>query len=114
LRRVIENLISNAAKYGSPTGPITLTLEKRASEIDISVHNVGNPLPREELLQLFDPFHRSSTADASPHVGWGLGLTLVRGVAEAHGGRVHVESTPEAGTTFTLSLPLDSRPFQLG
>jgi signal transduction histidine kinase len=76
------------------------------------VHNEGKPIPTEEQAALFRPFGRAARAVASGQRGWGLGLTLVKGVAEAHGGEVHLESEPGRGTTFTVALPLDARPFQ--
>jgi signal transduction histidine kinase len=76
------------------------------------VHNWGNPISAEDQKRLFRPFSRTQGARASGQKGWGLGLTLVQGCAVAHGGRVDVQSTPEGGTTFTLDLPLDARPFQ--
>ena len=71
----------------------------------------GAPIPPDEQVEIFDPFGRARGAETRAR-GWGLGLTLVRGCAEAHGGRLELSSTPEAGTTFTLRLPLDARPFQ--
>jgi PAS domain S-box-containing protein len=112
VRRIIENLCGNAVKYGSPNEPITVSITELESEVQVSVHNLGNPIPTEEQETLFRAFHRTSTATKSGQKGWGLGLTLVRGTAEAHGGTVSVKSSAEAGTTFTLVIPKDSRPFQ--
>ncbi|MEO7163383.1 MAG: ATP-binding protein, partial [Bdellovibrionia bacterium] len=60
----------------------------------------------------FEPFHRTHSATLSGRKGWGLGLTLVRGVTEAHGGTVAVTSTLHEGTSFTITLPIDARKFQ--
>ena len=109
IRRAIENLISNAVKYGYPDRPITVSLKQTPQTVIIAVHNEGSPIPPEELANLFQQFRRTKSAHASGIRGWGLGLTLVRGVVEAHGGTVKVESAP--GTTFTLELPRDARPF---
>jgi signal transduction histidine kinase len=68
----------------------------------VSIHNAGPPIAPDALATLFEPFARPGDG----RHGWGLGLTLVRGSAEAHGGRAWVESTPENGTTFTMELPL--------
>ena len=111
LTRAIENLCTNAIKYGASCSQITITLRTENHEVHISVHNSGKALNDEEQARLFSPFYRSQSAQTSGKKGWGLGLTLVRGMAEAHGGRVHVESSDSKGTIFTISLPKDSRPF---
>ncbi len=103
--RCLWNLGVNAVKYGAPDARITVGARAAKEHAEISVHNRGAPIPEEDQTALFRPFVRSLTAKASSAKGWGLGLTVVRGVAEAHGGRVRVESSAEAGTTFTLELP---------
>lgn len=107
LKRILENLLSNAMKYGTEDSPITIALHKRKEKIEFSIHNVGNPIPEQELSSLFEVFKRSRIASGKP--GWGIGLTLVKGLAEAHGGRVDVKSCIHDGTTFTVQLPMDSR-----
>ncbi|QRK05708.1 GAF domain-containing sensor histidine kinase [Archangium violaceum] len=105
LRRIVENLASNAAKYGAPDTPIEVLLGRRHDEVTLRVTNQGNPIPEDELLTIFEPFHRSRSATESAHKGWGLGLPLVKGFAEAHGGRVTVTSSYQDGTCFTVTLP---------
>ncbi len=113
LRRVIENLASNAVKYGYPQQLITVSLKQTGETAQIIVHNFGNPIPKGEQLALFEPFQRSHTAQTGSKKGWGLGLTLVKGVTEAHGGQVSVTSNEGEGTRFIVTLPKDSRPFQI-
>jgi PAS domain S-box-containing protein len=109
LRRVIENLASNAIKYGATGQPITVSIDTPSAEkVVVSVHNQGNPIPKEDQLTLFDQFRRTSSADRGDQKGWGLGLTLVKGTVEAHGGEVSVESDWTHGTTFRVMLPLAS------
>jgi PAS domain S-box-containing protein len=108
LRRAIENLGSNAAKYGDLSRPITVKLSYVGSSVELSVHNFGQAIPVEEQAHIFDSFLRSCTSKTKSK-GWGLGLSLVKGVAEAHHGSVRVESTVEKGTTFTMTLPIDFR-----
>lgn len=113
LRRVIENLASNAVKYGFPQQLITVSLKQTEETAQIIVHNFGNPIAAEEQQSLFEPFQRSHTAQNGSKKGWGLGLTLVKGVVEAHGGYVNVTSSESEGTRFIVTLPKDSRPFQI-
>lgn len=111
LRRVVENLCSNAIKYGSPSRPITVMVEDKDRNAVISVHNWGDPIPRQNRHKLFDYLHRASGAQVSGKSGWGIGLTLVKGVVEAHGGQVEVTSEPGDGTTFTVRLPKQPNAF---
>jgi signal transduction histidine kinase len=112
LRRVVENLLTNAVKYGNKESDIIVTLKNFPGErASLEVLNFGNPIPASEIETLFDPFSRTSSAKSSSKQGWGLGLTLVKGMAEAHGGSVSV-SSDEAGTTFRVELPKDSTRFQ--
>lgn len=106
LRRIIENLANNAVKYGSAETPITITLQSsHKRSISLAVHNLGNPIPPMEQASLFLQFKRGSTADKPAQKGWGLGLTLVRGLAEAQEGQINVESSASRGTTFRVVLP---------
>lgn len=105
VRRILENLCNNAIKYGSDSGSVTVVLERTDSKARIKVHNVGNPIPPEMFISLFEPFQGASASGNSGHAkGWGLGLALVKALAEAHGGSVSVESSPEAGTTFVVEI----------
>jgi signal transduction histidine kinase len=103
LRRAIWNLASNALKYGSPDTPVRIAMRRLPDGAEIAVHNEGRPVPTEDQATLFEPFARARNGHASPQ-GWGLGLTIVRGVAEAHDGSVEVDSAPGRGTTFTLRV----------
>lgn len=106
LRRVLDNLLGNALKYGAAGTPVTLSISARDGQALLSVHNVGNPLGEEERGRLFRPFQRSEKSYTQAQQGWGLGLTIVKGLVEAHGGNVTVDSDHERGTTFTVELPL--------
>ncbi|HTL32804.1 MAG TPA: GAF domain-containing sensor histidine kinase [Kofleriaceae bacterium] len=108
LHRAIWNLVTNAVKYGASKQPITIALMQHGDVAGVSVHNTGTPIPAAEQARIFDAYARAPAADASGRIGWGLGLTLVRGTAEAHGGHVSLTSDRESGTTFTIELPLDA------
>lgn len=113
LQRALENLVSNAIKYGDHAAPIQLWVESTESRVKVSLHNEGKPIPIEDIESLFQMYHRAEEA-RNNSVGWGVGLPFVRRVAESHGGSVLVSSTAEEGTTFTIDMPLDSRPYQGG
>lgn len=108
IRRITENLCSNAIKYGSESTPVTISVNDDKNQIHLKVHNIGDTIPHEELELLFKPFERSKHTKGKK--GWGLGLTLVKGLTEAQGGRVSVTSDM-SGTTFTVCLPKDVREF---
>ncbi|RKG92174.1 histidine kinase [Corallococcus sp. CA053C] len=112
LRRALWNLGSNAFKYGALGQRITFVVTQTHEVARASVHNFGPMIPLAEQQRIFQPFSRARSAQAGPAAGWGLGLTLVWGCAQAHGGTVGVTSEANRGTTFTLELPLDARPFQ--
>jgi PAS domain S-box-containing protein len=112
MRRVLENLLTNALKYGDVGRPITVRIRRIDDRVLVAVHNYGTIIPVEEQAKLFTPFHRTQLAQASGKQGWGIGLTLVKGIVEAHRGIVKVESYSKEGTTFTVDLPVDSRAVQ--
>ncbi len=114
LRRVATNLGGNAAKYGDPGAPVTFEIARTESGARLSIHNEGQPLRPDILADPFHPFVREPAADTSGKRGWGLGLTLVKGTVEAHGGSITIDSAQGRGTTFVIELPLDARPFQSG
>jgi signal transduction histidine kinase len=108
-RRALENLLNNAVKYGDPVAPITVSFQLIEPIIKTIVHNSGNPISEKDKSNLFQRYRRLASAQKGVLKGWGLGLTLVRGVAEAHGGSIEVQSSKELGTSFILVLPKDCR-----
>jgi signal transduction histidine kinase len=106
IHRIVENLASNAIKYGTPYSTITVTLALVNKCAEISVHNTGSFIPVEEQDSLFDHYSRSKSAESSGQTGWGIGLALVKGLTEAHKGSVHMKSDVDSGTTFTVILPI--------
>ena len=79
IQRIVENLCTNAIKYGDPDSPVTINLAEIAGRLELSVHNVGKPILEGEIQVLFDYLHRAKSAEASHQKGWGIGLTVVRG-----------------------------------
>lgn len=112
LRRAVENLASNAVKYGTSSRSISITVRQTHERAFILVHNHGSYIPVDHQETLFQAFRRLPETEAGDQRGWGLGLAQVRGAAEAHGGSVAVDSLPERGTSFTIDIPKDARPFQ--
>ena len=117
LRSAVQNLIANAAKYGGPDRWIGIRTEqrrhRRRSEVWITVSDHGSGIPASELPHIFDPFYRGSDAVSRQVHGNGLGLSLVRRIVAAHGGRVTVTTRAGAGSSFTIALPSaepDQRP----
>ncbi|MEH6406588.1 MAG: HAMP domain-containing sensor histidine kinase, partial [Leeuwenhoekiella sp.] len=103
IRRVIENFISNAIKYGVSELPITITVKDDNDQVKLTVHNHGNPIPKEKQANIFEFLNRNN-AETGPYQSWGMGLTLVKIVAEAHGGILNLESSEEHGTSFSITL----------
>jgi signal transduction histidine kinase len=106
IEQVLENLLSNAAKYSAPNTKILVTLSAAESAVDIAVSNRGPGIPPEELPHLFTRFYRTQQAQVSGIPGHGIGLYVSHRLVEAHGGRLWAESTPGRRTTFHVSLPL--------
>jgi signal transduction histidine kinase len=102
LERLLGNLLENAIKFTPPGGAVTLGLEGRESETCLWVEDTGIGIPPEELDRLFSRFHRGRNASA--YAGSGLGLTIVKAIAGAHGGQVWAENRPGGGARFTLCL----------
>lgn len=107
LAQVIGNLLSNAVKFTPSGGQITVTTGVQDDLFWLRVSDTGPGIPLNEQAQIFAPFYRSHTNRALPQ-GMGLGLTIAQDLVAAHHGQLTVESTPGAGSHFTLWLPLSS------
>jgi PAS domain S-box-containing protein len=106
LVQLVTNLLNNAAKYTPTGGRIALRVVRRGAEVDIRIQDNGAGIAREMLPRVFDLFVQSETATGM-HEGLGIGLTLVRAVAEHHGGRVIARSAGSGcGSRFDVTLPL--------
>jgi signal transduction histidine kinase len=108
IAQVLSNLIGNAIQYGQPDAAVTVRASGSDTDIVISVNNRGTTIPAEKLGSIFDPMVRiaaSVSADYTERTSLGIGLFISREIVQAHGGRVDVTSTAQAGTTFTLTMP---------
>jgi signal transduction histidine kinase len=109
LRRALQNLISNAIKYDGQSRWLRISAQasaaEQASEVRITVEDRGLGIDSTDIPHIFKPFFRGREAVAAQIEGSGVGLSVVKQVVEAHGGKISVTSTPGTGTTFTLDLP---------
>ncbi len=110
IEQVLRNLISNAIKYSPNGGPITITLSQSSHQAIIQVGDTGIGIPPEELERVFERFYRVASQSTPTVTGIGLGLSVSRGIVEAHGGRMWAESKVGAGSSFFVSLPCEPRP----
>ena len=110
LRRALDNLLDNAAKYSDPAAPVELSARGDGDAVVVEVRDHGIGIDPADRPRLFTPFFRTDRSRARGTGGVGLGLALVKRIVEAHGGTVEVESAPGQGTTFRLRLPAPSGP----
>lgn len=110
LRRAVSNLLTNALKHGGEGRWVGLSVARHLSdgreEVHIAVSDRGRGIDAADLPHVFEPFYRGRHATSQQIQGNGLGLSLVSRLAESHGGRVTVASTPKQGATFTIQLPV--------
>ncbi|MBI4541290.1 MAG: PAS domain S-box protein [Gemmatimonadetes bacterium] len=105
--QVLANVVGNAIKHTPQGGTVTIRAEARPDEVLVSVADTGPGIPAEHLPHVFERFWR---ADDSDRRGVGLGLAIAKGIVEAHGGRIGVESTVGRGSTFYFTLPIADDP----
>jgi len=106
LRRALGNLVDNAVKYTPAGGKVELSLLAGEGQARIVVRDTGIGIDPADAARIFDPFVRLDAARTRDAGGAGLGLALVRAIVDAHGGAIAVDSTPGAGSRFTIRLPL--------
>jgi signal transduction histidine kinase len=102
LLQVFENLIGNAIKFTEAGGRIAVGATASGGEVVFRVADTGCGITSENLPRVFDRFWQATRANRQ---GAGLGLPITKGIVEAHGGRIWVESTPNRGTTFSFTIP---------
>jgi signal transduction histidine kinase len=102
----VRNLLENAAKYTPPGTTVDVRLRQSGSIAQLIVADSGPGIAAEHLVHLWDRYYRVDEVRSRESGGTGLGLPIVKFIAEAHGGRADVISQAGAGTTFTIELPL--------
>lgn len=100
---MFSNLLGNAISHGAPDQPIMVDANMDGDVFELSVRNGGDPIPQAALDRLFQPFYRGEVKPSAQ--GLGLGLYIASQIAEAHGGRIEVQSD-ERQTVFTFRMPL--------
>ncbi|MDC0721618.1 PAS domain S-box protein [Nannocystis bainbridge] len=107
LAQVFSNLLTNSAKYTPPGGKISLTAERGEGEVRVAVRDDGIGIPQAALTSIFDMFSQIDRSIERSNGGLGIGLALVKGLVEMHGGAVTADSPgPGRGSTFTVKLPV--------
>lgn len=106
LRRALFNLVENAVKYGPEGGQVQISASLEGETAIIAVADQGPGIPQELRERVFEPFFRVDSARSRQSGGTGLGLALVRAIAELHGGSASVEEAPTGGARFTLKIPV--------
>jgi len=107
IKQLMRVLVDNAIKYTPEGGRITLGMKKEGRQCILSVTDTGEGISPEELTKVFDRFYRCDQARKSQTSGHGLGLSIARIIAVAHGGKIRVRSKVGAGTTFSVLLPTE-------
>ncbi len=105
IEQVLENLLTNAIKYGHDGTPIAVAVGREGDEAAVAVTNEGRALAQKELSRLFQRFQRAPSARLQGIAGTGLGLYITRSLVEAHGGRATAECKDGGTTTFRFTLP---------
>jgi signal transduction histidine kinase len=108
IQRVLNNLLDNAIRYTPAGGRVKLLATDAGDSVQVSVNNYASDMMPLEMDQVFTRFYRQERARARSSDGYrgaGLGLAITRGFVEAHGGKIWAASSPEAGVTFTFTLP---------
>lgn len=110
IKQALANLVDNALKYSTERRRLGVSARQEGTWVVIEVADEGIGMPAAELERIFEKFYRIGRSETQRTRGSGVGLALVKHIVEAHGGRVGVESRPEQGSRFSLSLPIAPSP----
>ena len=102
----LANLVENSARYSPAGTDITISGNVQSGQLIINVSDEGIGIPPDEINKVFDKFYRGAGLPGKPTTGTGMGLAIARGIVEAHGGRIRVESRAGHGATFSFAIPV--------
>lgn len=108
LRRIITNLVDNAARYSRTSGSIRIGGSHGDARVSVSIADEGPGLPPDEAAHMFDRFYRANKSRSRGSGGTGLGLAIVHDLVEGSGGTIRIDTAPDRGTTVTVELPAAS------
>jgi len=106
ITQVLNNLLQNALRFTPKGGQVRITMACRDQGVTIQVQDSGEGIPPDALEQVFDRFYRTDQSRAREKGGSGLGLTIARGLVQAHGGTLTASNAPEGGAVFTIYFPI--------
>jgi signal transduction histidine kinase len=106
MNEVLGNLLSNAFKFTERGGSVELTVFAESQTVHMLVRDTGVGIPPEQITRVFDKFYQANNQTSAAAKGTGLGLAIAKGIVEAHGGEITVDSTVGLGTTFAIALPI--------
>jgi len=106
IRQLLQNLMSNAAKFTPRGGKVTITLEEEASAARVIVQDTGSGIPEDQLEKVFERFHQVDASNTREHGGSGLGLAICKNIVDWHDGKIWVENVKDSGAKFIVLLPM--------
>jgi len=106
LRRLISNLLDNAIRYTPAGGQVEARLDTASGEARLAISDTGAGIPPESMDKIFERFYRVDKSRTRAEGGFGLGLSIVKWVVDAHHGRISVTSRPGEGSVFTVLMPM--------
>lgn len=112
IQRVLTNLVQNALRYTPTDGTILIRARNLGNEVQVDICDTGEGVPAGEGMRVFERFYRADRSRSRDSGGAGLGLSIAKGLVEAHGGRIWVQNNPDRGATFSFTLPLEPVPLR--
>ncbi len=107
IERLLDNLLANAVRHNDASGWIAITAGTSVRRAVVTIENTGTPIPADELARLFEPFEQIHPP--GPDAGFGLGLAVVKAIADAHGAHINAHARPGGGLRLEIAFPLAGR-----
>jgi signal transduction histidine kinase len=104
IAQVVDNLLTNAVRYSPEEAPVALSARARDDRVEVAVRDEGLGIPADLRHQVFEKFFRVDASDTRRFAGTGLGLAICRGIVQAHGGAIWVDTEEGRGSTFAFTL----------